>query len=107
MGSGFQEYLVRGQFSKGKVFLRFNYNLSNLNEDYSGNEVFEPLENLLFGIKSDKFRLFLNTNIGLMLNKASKMEISIGHSIRRTNNNQENYLFISWRTYLKNDYFDQ
>ena len=44
MGSGFQEYLVIGQFSKGKVFLRFNYNLSNLNEDYSGNEVFDPLE---------------------------------------------------------------
>ena len=87
--------------------MRFNYNLSNLNEDYSGNEVFEPLENFLFGIKSDKFRLFLNTNIGLMLNKASNMEISIGYSIRRTNNNQENYLFITWRTYLKNDYFDQ
>ena len=107
MGSGFQEYLIRGQFSKGKVFLRFNYNLSNLNEDYSGNEVFEPLENLLFGINADQFRLFLNSSIGLMLNKASNMEISLGHMTRITNNNQENYLFISWRTYLKNDYFDQ
>ena len=107
MGSGFQEYLIRGQFSKGKVFMRFNYNLSNLIEDYSGNEVFEPLDNLLFGIKSDKYRLFLNTNIGLIINKSSNMEISVGHTNRRTNNNQENYLFISWRTYLKNDYFDQ
>ncbi len=107
MGAGFQEYLIRGQFSKGKVFLRFNYNLSNLNEGYSGDEVFEPLENLLFGIKADKFRLFLNTSIGLMLNKATNMEISLGHTTRITNNNQENYLFISWRTYLKNDYFDQ
>ena len=107
MGAGFQEYLIRGQFSKGKVFLRFNYNLSNLNEDYSGNEVFEPLENLLFGINADQFRLFLNSSIGLMLNKASNMEISLGHMTRITNNDKENYLFISWRTYLKNDYFDQ
>ena len=107
MGSGFQEYLIRGQFSKGKVFMRFNYNLSNLIEGYNGNEVFEPLDNSLFGIKSDKYRLFLNTNIGLTINKSSNMEISVGHTNRRTNNNQENYLFISWRTYLKNDYFDQ
>ena len=87
--------------------MRFNYNLSNLIEGYNGNEVFEPLDNSLFGTKSDKYRLFFNTNIGLTINKSSNMEISVGHTNRRTNNNQENYLFISWRTYLKNDYFDQ
>ena len=107
MGAGFHEYLIRGQFSKEKVFIRFNYNLSNLYDNYTGNEVFEPLENFLFEIKSDKFRVFSNTNIGLMLNKASNMEISFGHYTRISNNNQENYFFLSWRTYLKNDYYDQ
>ena len=107
MGAGFHEYLIRGQFSKGIVFIRFNFNLSNLYDNYNGNEVFDPLENFLFEIKSDKFRVFSNTNIGLMLNKASNMEISFGHLTRMSNNNHENYFFLTWRTYLKNDYYDQ
>jgi hypothetical protein len=107
LGSGFQELLIRGQFCYKNTFLRFNYNYANFITDYSGNEIFDPLENLLFSIKSENNRWFLNTNIGIMLNKATKMEISIGHITRIYNSLAENYVFLSWRTNLKNDYFDQ
>ena len=107
MGAGFQEFLIRGQFTKKKAFFRFNYNVSNMVEGYSGNEVFDPLENFLFEINSNRYRLFLNTNIGVMINKATNMEISVGHMTRYNYNLKENYFLISWRTYLKNDYFDQ
>ena len=107
LGSGFQELLIRGQFCYKNTFLRFNYNYADFTKGYSGNEIFEPLENLLFSIKSEDNRWFLNTNIGIMLNKATNMEISIGHITRIYNSLAENYIFLSWRTNLKNDYFDQ
>ena len=88
-------------------FFRFNYNYANFITDYSGNEIFEPLENLLFSFKSKNNRWFLNTNFGIMLNKATNMEISIGHISRIFNSLAENYILLSWRTNLKNDYFDQ
>ena len=47
--------------------------------NYSGNEIFEFLDNQLFNIILDNRRLFLNTNIGVMLNKATNMELSLGH----------------------------
>ena len=104
LGSGFQELLIRGQFSYKMSFFRFNYNYTLMSKNYSGNEVFEPP--LLFDY--DKIeRWFFNTNIGLMLNKATNMEISIGHISRIYNSFAENYIFLSWRTNLKNDYFDQ
>ena len=68
LGSGFQELLIRGQFSYKMSFFRFNYNYANFITAYSGNEIFEPLENLLFSINSENNRLFLNTSIGVMLN---------------------------------------
>ena len=105
LGSGFQELLIRGQFSYKMSFFRFNYNYSMMDENYSGNEVFEP--RILFSSRSDNSKWFLNTNIGIMLNKATNMEISIGHITRIYNNLGENYIFLSWRTNLKNDYFDQ
>ena len=105
LGSGFQELLIRGQFSYKMSFFRFNYNYSMMDENYSGNEVFEP--RILFSSRSDNSKWFLNTNIGIMLNKATNMEISIGHITRIYNNLAENYIFLSWRTNLKNDYFDQ
>ena len=107
LGSGFQELLLRGQFSYKMSFFRFNYNYANFITDYSGNEIFEPLENLLFSFKSKNNRWFLNTNFGIMLNKATNMEISIGHISRIYNSLAENYILLSWRTNLKNDYFDQ
>ena len=107
LGSGFQELLIRGQFSYKMSFFRFNYNYANFMTGYSGNENFEPLENLLFSINSENNRLFLNTSIGVMINKATNMEISIGHVTRIYNSLAENYIFLSWRTNLKNDYFDQ
>jgi hypothetical protein len=105
LGSGFQELLIRGQFSYKMSFLRFNYNYTFFRENYSGNEVFEPP--LQFGTMSENKRWFLNTNIGVMLNKATKMEISIGHTTRVYKSLTENYILLSWRTNLKNDYFDQ
>ena len=105
LGSGFQELLIRGQFSYKMSFFRFNYNYSIMGENYSGNEVFQP--RILFSSPLDNSRLFLNTNIGIMLNKATNMEISIGHITRIYNSLAENYIFLSWRTNLKNDYFDQ
>jgi len=107
LGSGFQELLIRGQFSYKMSFFRFNYNYANFITGYSGNEIFEPLENLLFSINSENNRWFLNTSIGVMLNKATNMEISIGHITRIYNSLAENYIFLSWRTNLKNDYIDQ
>ena len=107
LGSGFQELLIRGQFSYKMLFFRFNYNYANFITGYSGNETFEPLENLLFSINSENNRWFLNTSIGVMLNKATNMEISIGHITRIYNSLTENYIFLSWQTNLKNDYFDQ
>ena len=35
------------------------------------------------------------------------MEFSIGHLSRSLDGVWDNYLFFSFRTYLKNDYFDQ
>ena len=107
LGSGFQELLIRGQFCYKNTFLRFNYNYANFITGFSGNEIFEPLENLLFSISSENNRWFLTTNVGIMLNKATNMEISIGHITRIYNSLAENYIFLSWRTNLKNDYFDQ
>ena len=107
LGSGFQEILLRGQFSYKISFIRFNYNYAKIQDVYNGNEIFEPLENILSNTKTYKTRLFLNTNIGIMLNKETNMEISIGHMTRKNNNLLENYIFLSWRTNLKNDYFDQ
>ena len=107
LGSGFQELLIRGQFCYKKSFLRFNYNYANFISSYNGGEIFEPLENSLFNISSNNNRIFLNTNIGIMLNKATNMEISVGHITRIYNNLAENYIFLTWRTNLKNDYFDQ
>jgi hypothetical protein len=104
LGSGFQELLIRGQFSYKMSFFRFNYNYTLMSQNYSGNEVFEPP--LLFDYGKIE-RWFFNTNIGLMLNKATNMEISIGHISRIYNSFAENYIFLSWRTNLKNDYFDQ
>ena len=107
MGAGFQEFLFRGQLSYKLLFIRFNYNYAKMINNYSGNEIFEFLDNQLFNIILDNTRLFLNTNGGVMLNTASNMELSIGHLTRIKNNLAENYIFLSWRTYLKNDYFDQ
>ena len=107
MGAGFQEFLFRGQLSYKLLFIRFNYNYAKMINNYSGNEIFEFLDNQLFNIILDNRRLFLNTNVGVMLNKATNMELSIGHLTRIKNNLAENYIFLSWRTYLKNDYFDQ
>lgn len=107
MGAGFQEYLLRGQISFKLLYLRFNYNFTKMKDNYSANEVFEALNNQLFDIISSKTRLFLNTNIGIMLNKSTNMELSLGHLTRIKNNFVENYIFLSWRTNLKNDYFDQ
>ena len=107
MGAGFREYLLRGQISFKLLYLRFNYNFTNIKDNYSGNEVFEALNNQLFDIISSSTRVFLNTNIGIMLNKSTNMELSLGHLTRIKNNFVENYIFLSWRTNLKNDYFDQ
>jgi hypothetical protein len=107
LGSGFQEFLIIGQFSKERLFLRFNYNFSLSMNNYNENEVFEANEDLLFSVRDDNFRHFLSSSVGLFLNSSSKMEIALGYTSRITNYSNENYFSISWRTYLKNDYFDQ
>jgi hypothetical protein len=107
LGSGFQEFLVIGQFSKERLFLRFNYNFSLSMNNYNENEVFEANEDLLFNVRDDNYRHYLSSSLGLFLNSSSKMEIALGYTSRITNYSNENYFSISWRTYLKNDYFDQ
>ena len=40
LGSGFQEILLRGQFSYKMSFIRFNYNYAKIQDIYNGNEIF-------------------------------------------------------------------
>ena len=68
MGAGFQEFLFRGQLSYKLLFIRFNYNYAKMINNYSGNEIFEFLDNQLFNIILDNTRLFLNTNVGVLPN---------------------------------------
>ena len=57
--------------SENSLDLKNDYNYANFITGYSGNEIFEPLENLLFSTNSENNRWFLNTSIGVMLNKAT------------------------------------
>jgi hypothetical protein len=75
--------------------------------NYNENEVFEANEDLLFNVRDENYRHFLSSSLGLFINSSSKMEIALGYTSRITNYSNENYFSISWRTYLKNDYFDQ
>ena len=104
LGSGFQEFVLKGQISHKSLFLRCNYNYAFL-ENSSYNEVFQSIEEI--NNLSKNTLIFLNTSIGLYFNPKTNMEISLGHITRYLNSQMDNYFMISWRTYLKNDYFDQ
>ena len=86
------------------MFLRCNYNYAFL-ENSSYNEVFQSIEEI--NNLSKNTLIFFNTSVGLYFNPKTNMEISLGHITRYLNSQIDNYLMISWRTYLKNDYFDQ
>ena len=104
LGSGFQEFVLKGQISHKSLFLRCNYNYAFL-ENSSYNEVFQSIEEI--NNLSKNTLIFLNTSVGLYFNPKTNMEISLGHITRYLNSQIDNYFMISWRTYLKNDYFDQ
>ena len=106
LGSGFQEIVLKGQISHKSLFLRCNYNYAFL-ENSSYNEVFQSIEEIDNLSKNSFNFMFLNTSIGLYFNPKTNMEISLGHTTRYLNSQMDNYFMISWRTYLKNDYFDQ
>ena len=111
LGSGFQEILFKSQLSLRSVFLRMNYSYINFsgNNQSNGfaNEVFTSLEEIELPNSENKSLIFLNTSIGLYFNPSTNMEISLGHLTRCFDSKIENYFLLSWRTYLKNDYFDQ
>ncbi len=111
LGSGFKEFLFKGQFSCKNLFIRMNYNYVTFKvfnqNDVLLNQVFTSKEELVSQTSYNKVLLFINTSIGLYFNPKTNMEISLGHIIRKFNNQMDNFLTLSWRTYLKNDYFDQ
>jgi hypothetical protein len=110
LGSGLREVLLKGQFSFNQLFFRFSYNyleIEKINNIPFASQVITSNEQLGFQTIDQQKMIFLNSSIGIYFNRSSNMEVSLGHLTRVLNNKFENYLVISWRTYLKNDYFDQ
>ena len=51
--------------------------------------------------------MIISSSLGYRFNKATRMELSLGFLYRQQDDENENYLTLTWRTFLKNDYFDQ
>lgn len=109
LGSGFSEWALKGQINNGRLFCRLSNNIVSIdrpgNNQFFANQVFTPNNEV---VEIDKAQvIFLNNSVGYVINMASKMEISIGHLSRSFDGVWDNYFIFSFRTYLKNDYFDQ
>ena len=109
LGSGFSEWVIKGQINYGRLFCRIGNTFVKI--DRPGNN--QPFADQVFTSNDlievmDKSNLInLNNSIGFLINTATKMEISISHLSRSLDGVWENYLFFSFRTFLKNEYFDQ
>ena len=109
LGSGFSEWAIKGQINYGRLFFRIGNTFVKI--DSPGNN--QPFADQVFTSNDlieavDKSNLInLNNSIGFLINTATRMEFSIGHLSRSLDGVWDNYLFFSFRTYLKNDYFDQ
>lgn len=110
LGSGFNEWLIKGQINYKRFFCRFSDNIVKIdqpgNNQHFANQVFTPVD-LISSVDETSRLIFLNNSIGVLINTSTKMEFSIGHLSRAVDGNWDNYILFSWRTYLKNDYFDQ
>ena len=110
LGSGLREVLLKGQFSLNYLFFRFSYNyleIEKINNIPFASQVITSNEQLGFQNIDQQKLIFLNSSIGIYFNRTTNMEVSLGHLTRFLNKKIENYLMVSWRTYLKNDYYDQ
>ena len=89
--------------------MNYNYALVDKQSanNYVANQVFTSNEDMGFSISDKQSIVFLNPSLGLYFNSETNMELSIGYLSRRFNEQAENYIMFTWRTYLKNDYFDQ
>ena len=109
LGAGFNELLVKGMLEQNNYFLRFGGNYANV--DYHpdmgwANNIMNSKEHLK--LPESKIRLMIiSSSLGYRFNKATRMELSLGFLYRKQDLLDESYLTITWRTFLKNDYFDQ
>ena len=109
LGAGFNELLVKGMLEQNNYFLRFGGNYANV--DYHSdmgwaNNVMNSKEHLK--LPDSKIKLMIiSSSLGYRFNKATRMELSLGFLYRKQDLLDESYLTITWRTFLKNDYFDQ
>ena len=109
LGSGLTEWTLKGQLMIKNLFWRPNYSYFLIEDSGGGfaNQVFTLNESMPFSVSSKQSLFNFNNSIGIYFNKVTNMELSIGHTARWLDKELENYVFVSWRTYLKNDYFDQ
>jgi len=111
LGSGFSELGLKANLCYKRVFFRMNYNYALVDKqssnNYVSNQVFTSNEDMGFSISEQQSIVFFNPSLGLYFNSETNMELSIGYLNRRFNEQTENYIMFTWRTYLKNDYFDQ
>ena len=109
LGSGFSEWVLKGQINYGRFFCRIGNTFVNIdrpvNNQHFANQVFTS--NDLIEVVEKSNLINLNNSFGILINPATRMEFSIGHLSRSIDGIWDNYLFFSFRTYLKNDYFDQ
>ena len=109
LGSGFSEWVIKGQISYGRLFCRIGNTFVKIdspgNNQLFADQVFTS--NDLIEVVNKSNLINLNNSFGFLINTATRMEISIGHLSRSLDGFWDNYLFFSFRTYLKNDYFDQ
>ena len=100
---------IKGQINYGRLFCRIGNTFVKIdrpvNNQPFADQVFTSTELIEVVDKSNLINL--NNSIGFLINTATRMEFSIGHLSRSLDGVWDNYLFFSFRTYLKNDYFDQ
>ena len=111
LGSGFSELGIKANLCYKRLFFRMNYNYALVDKqssnNYVANQVFTSNEDMGVSISEQQSIVFFNPSLGLYFNSETNMELSIGYLSRRFNEQTENYIMFTWRTYLKNDYFDQ
>lgn len=109
LGAGFNEFLIKGLIEHNNYFIKFGGNYANV--DYHpdngwANNVMIPTESLK--LPDSKIKLMIiSSSLGYRFNQATRMELSLGFLYRQQDDENENYLTLTWRTFLKNDYFDQ
>ena len=82
-----------------------NYNYVLLDKqsanNYMANQVFTSNQEINFSDMEQHNIVFLNPSVGIYFNSATNMELSISYLSRRFNEQAENYIMFTWRTYLK------